>query len=638
MLVRRTLLGAGLAIPALSACAAITERTPDWLPRATTPDFLRRDTTLPRDPHSHARPEEARVKHVSLDLTADFERKVLHGTATLDIERRADADRIFLDVDGLLIKSVRTNVGEPTWRETRRRTDMGSALEIPLWPGANQIVIEYETSPQAGALQWLEPAQTASGKHFLFSQGQAILTRTWIPTQDSPGIRQTYDARITVPRDLKAVMSADMGPRRGRRVRGGRRFRFRMDQPIPPYLIALAVGDIQFRRIGRRSGVYAEPSVIDAAANEFVDLERMIDAAEDLYGGYRWGRYDVLVLPPSFPYGGMENPKLTFATPTILAGDRSLVSLIAHELAHSWSGNLVTNALWSDFWLNEGFTNYFEGRITEALYGEDLAAMQNVLAWADIQAAIAAGPADSTRLHLPGERGAEDYVAAIAYDKGALFLRTIEAAIGRDRMDRYLRAYFDRNAFQPMTTERFLEDFRYHVVRGDEALEQSLQLDAWAHEPGLPSNAVEPRATGFEEVAHFVNDFANAGSPPAAAPWENWGTLQRQRYLQTLPRALSQAQLDTLERAFGLNEIGNSEVLFDWLSLALRNRYEPAVAPTERFLTRMGRGKFVRPLYRAMMDQGDWGQPYARRIYAAARAGYHPIVQGQVDRIVTPGS
>lgn len=633
-MLRRTLLGGAVLAPlALSACAT-TERV--LSPIASALGFG--GEALPRDPHSHARPEIARVTHVSLDLEVDFERKVLSGTATLDIQRRDDADELVLDVDTLVIKGVRTNVGEPTWRQTAHGADLGNALRIPLWPGANRVVIEYETSPAAGALQWLAPEQTASRKPFLFSQGQSILTRTWIPTQDSPGIRQTYDARITVPDGLKALMGADMTTRRGRRVRGGKRqFRFSMDKPIPPYLIALAVGDVEFRRVGRRTGVYAEPSVVEAAATEFSDMERMLETAEDLYGGYRWGRYDVLVLPSSFPYGGMENPKLTFATPTIIAGDKSLVSLIAHELAHSWSGNLVTNAVWADFWLNESFTTYFEGRITEALYGADFAAMQNVLAWADIQTAIANEPADSQRLHLRGERGAEDYVSAIAYEKGALFLRTIERTIGRQRWDAYLRSYFDRHAFQPMTTERFLADFRNRLVRGDDALEQSLQLDTWVFEPGLPSNAQEPRADGFEEVAHFAADFA-AGGVPASAPWENWGTMQRQRYLQTLPRELPRERLDALESSFALNSITNSEVLFDWLSLALRNRYEPALAPTESFLTSMGRGKFVRPLYRTMMDQGDWGQPHARRIYALARAGYHPITQGQVDRIVTPAT
>ncbi|MEQ1617192.1 MAG: M1 family metallopeptidase [Terricaulis sp.] len=620
---RRTLLAAACAAPALSACATV--------PHAAAPARL-----PPHDSHSHARPEEARVTHVSLDLAADFERKVLHGTATLSIEVREGAREIVLDVDGIQIQSVRSNIGPAVWNIGARDEALGAPLSIALAPGVTTLAIAYETAPGAGALQWLEPAQTASGKRFLFSQGQSILTRTWVPTQDSPGIRQTYDARIVAPEGLRVVMSAEMLTPEGEPTEGGRAYRFRTPNPIPPYLIAIAIGDLAFRAVGPHTGVYAEPSMIERAAYECADMERMLRTAEALYGRYRWGRYDVLVLPPSFPFGGMENPRLTFLTPTFLAGDRSLVSLIAHELAHSWSGNLVTNALWADGWLNEGVTSYIEGRIVEALYGEENFAMQITLAWADIQAAIAAGPPDDTRLHLTGPRSADGGVSAIVYDKGALFLRTMERIVGRRRFDAYLRSYFDRYAFQPIVTEWFLSDVREHLVRGDAGLEAQLQLDAWAYEPGLPPNAEEPHAAAFDRVAVQVAAF-NAGGPASAIPWASWGTFERQRFLQTLPRELPAARLAELEAALRLNSTGNAEVLFDWLSLAIRNRVEASMPAVEDFLTRQGRGKFVRPLYRALMEQGEWGVAHARRIYVRARAGYHPIVQGGADRIVGAG-
>ncbi|MGD9816487.1 MAG: M1 family metallopeptidase [Hyphomonadaceae bacterium] len=619
-MLRRTLLATALAAPALSACA-------------TTPVAARAPLApLPHDESSFARPDEARVTHVSLDLTADFDRKAFHGTCTLTIAARDDAREIVLDQDGLVIQAI-TARGRPLqYRIGEGRAELGAPLIVEL-NGAREIEIAYQSAPNASALQWLEPQQTASNKRFLFSQGQAILNRTWIPTQDSPGIRQTYDARIVVPEGLKAVMSAEMLTPNGQRTQDGQRaFRFRMPQAIPPYLIAVAIGDLVHRDVGPRTGVYAEPSVVEAGAYECADMERMMQVAETLYGDYRWGRYDVLILPPSFPYGGMENPRLTFLTPTFLAGDRSLVSLVAHELAHSWSGNLVTNAVWADSWLNEGFTSYIEGRIGEELFGVENARMAEVLSWADVQTALRTAAPDAQKLHNPTSA---EPPSAITYDKGALFLRTVEGIVGRQRLDSYLRSYFDRHAFQPMTTEWFLADFREHVVRGDSALEARLMLDQWAYEAGLPSNAVEPHAAGFDEVARFVDDFANRGGPPAAAPWESWGTMQRQRYLQTLPRELTRAQLAALESAFGLNDTGNAEVLFDWLALAVRNGYEPAAPSLERFLSRQGRGKFVRPLYRALMDQGPWGQEIARRVFAAARATYHPIVQQAVDRIVT---
>jgi aminopeptidase N len=619
-MLRRTLLGSALAAPLLAACATTgASRSEPMAP-------------LPHDASSYARPDEARVRHVSLALTADFERKVFRGKAMLDVVARPDAREIVLDSKGLVIAAVRAGGREAAYTLGTHDEEKGAPLTIAL-NGARRIEIEYESAPGASALQWLEPAQTASGKHFLFSQGQAIHNRTWIPTQDSPGIRQTYDARIVAPADLKVVMSAEMLTPEGEVAGPGvRAFRFRMPQAIPPYLIAIAIGDLAHRDVGARTGVWAEPSVVERGAYECAEMERMVEVAESLYGPYRWGRYDVLILPPSFPYGGMENPRLTFLTPTVLAGDRSLTPLIAHELAHSWSGNLVTNATWPDGWLNEGFTSYIEGRIGEVLFGAEHAREAEVLAWADIQRALQTLPPDAQKLYFEGET--EDS-SAIVYDKGALFLRTVERIVGRERLDSYLRSYFDRHAFQPMTTARFLADFRAHVVQGNSALEAQLKLDEWAYGPGVPDNAVEPRASGFDEVDRAVAAFNAGGAAPGA--WPNWNTMQRQRFLQTLPRAMARERLDALQSALDLNTIGNMEVRFDWLALAVRNGYEPAGGAVEHFLSEQGRGKFVTPLYRALMDQGEWGQGLARRIYSHARPSYHPIVQARLDRIVTNG-
>jgi len=618
MIQRRTLLGATLAAPALSACA--------------TTDIRAALPSLPHDPHSFAKPDEARVLNVSLDVRADFERKVIAGMCRLTIAARDDAREIVLDTRGLKIGSISGNGRELPFTIGESQPDLGAPLTIQL-NGAREITIAYESADNADALQWLTPAQTASGKPFLFSQGQAILTRTWAPTQDSPGIRQTYDVRLVVPEGLKAVMSAEMLTPDGEPVEGGRAFRFRMTNPVPIYLMSLGVGELVFGAVGPRTGVWTEPSVLERGLYECADMEAMVRTAEALYGPYRWGRYDVLILPPSFPYGGMENPRLTFLTPTFLAGDRSLVSLIAHELAHSWSGNLVTNAVWADSWLNEGFTSYFENRISEALYGEERAKMAQVLDWAGIQEAISTLPPEYQRLHLRTEVESQGNTSPIVYDKGALFLRTIERTMGRQRFDAYLRSYFDRYAFQPMTTERFLADFRERAVRGDAALEQQLQLDTWAYEPGLPSNAEEPHAVTFDQVDAAVAAF-NAGGAPDGSQWQSWGTYERQRFLQTLPRTLARARLDALEAAFNLNETGNNEVLFNWLELVVNNRYDLGLPTLERFLTSQGRGKFVRPLYRALWAQGDWGHAIARRIYAQARSGYHNLVSAAVDRIL----
>jgi aminopeptidase N len=592
---------------------------------------------LPLDIHSFARPAEARVTHVALDLATDFAERRLEGTATLTVARAANAERIVLDTKSLTILGV-TDASGRALRYAQGQSDaiLGTPLTVDLPPAGDRIVIRYRTSPDAGALQWLSSAQTAGKRHpYLFSQGQAILTRSWIPTQDSPGIRQTYSARITVPAELRAVMSAEQRTAAPGAQGATRTFEFALTQPVPPYLIALAVGDIDFRPIGARTGVYAEPSVVDSAAREFADVERMVEAAESLYGPYRWGRYDILVLPPSFPFGGMENPRLTFATPTILAGDRSLVSLIAHELAHSWSGNLVTNATWSDFWLNEGFTTYFENRIMEALYGRDIAAMLQLLDLETLRAEIAAAGADTaeTVLHLDlTGRDPDAGMTQIAYDKGAAFLRMLEHAVGRERWDAYLRGYFDRHAFQPMTTERFLADLRAKLLAGDPALERTLQIDRWVYGAGLPGNAPAPVSDRFAKVAAQARAFV-AGTPADSLATRGWITQEWQHFLGSLPDTMSSARMSALDRAFGFTTTGNSEVLFAWLRKAIASRYEPAMPALERFLTTQGRRKFLRPLYEDLM-KAEWGRPMARRIYAEARPLYHPVSANSIDEIV----
>ena len=589
------------------------------------------------DPHSYARPAEARVTDVALDLHADFTRKIFEGSATLTLQAAPDARDVVLDTRRLEIQSVADATGATlTYAFGPNDPILGRSLTIALPADRKTIVVRYRTSPDAEALQWLSPAQTAGGAHpYLFSQGQAILTRTWIPTQDSPAIRQTYRARIVVPSPLRAVMSAEVLTPDGRPVEGGHAFEFKLEQPVPPYLIAIAIGDIAFKAVGPRSGVYAEPSVIDRAASEFADLEKRIEAAEALGGPYRWGRYNVLVLPPSFPFGGMENPRVTFATPTILAGDRSLTSLIAHELAHSWSGNLVTNATWRDFWLNEGFTTYFENRIMEQLYGVPRARMLEVLGRRDLESELATlkdKPGDQIlHIDLTG-RNPDDGVTSIAYDKGAAFVRMIEAKVGRQRFDPWLRGYFDRHAFTSLTTAQFLEDLRANLIGGDAALEKQLQLDEWLEKPGLPANATRPTSDAFTGVERQVKRFTG-GALASSLETNSWTTQEWQHFLRALPSELTVTQLADLDRAFRFSERGNSEVLFAWLRIAIRHRYQQAMPALERFLTSQGRRKFLKPLYEDLMAT-DWGKAEAKRIYTVARPTYHAVSTTTIDAIV----
>ena len=588
-----------------------------------------------RDVHSYARPLEARVHHIALDLGIDFTTKRISGTATLDIARKPQAKEIVLDDKGLEIQDIRDGSGKPlTWKVGATDKNLGAPLAIALGPDTKRIAIRYKSAPDAGALLWLTPEQTAGKKHpYVFSQGEAIENRSWIPTQDSPGIRQSWEAKISVDKPLTVVMSA---PRAAEPADAGnqRTFSFRMDHSVAPYMIAIAAGDLAFKPLGPRTGVWTEPVMLDAAAAELSDTEKMVSAAEKLYGPYQWGRYDLLVLPPSFPIGGMENPTRTFLTPTFIAGDKSLVSLVAHELAHSWSGNLATNATWADFWLNEGMTTYAQSRIIEELYGPKVAAQQISLGVDDLNTAIAenGGPnGPDTRLHLDATgRSPDDVSSNIAYEKGAAFLRTIEATVGRDRFDAYLKGWFERHMFQPVTSAIFLADLRQHLVKGDTALEQKLMLDQWVYQPGIPANMVKPDPKAFAEVDGAVAAFVKAAARPQA--WDRWNTDERLRFLNLLPRKLGKGYLDELSRGLGLNEAQyNKEIQFAWLDLAVANRYDPAVPLLEQFLTAQGRGKFVKPLIKALAKDPQWGRPIAVRIYAKARPLYHPIVPRDLD-------
>ena len=606
-------------------------------PRAVAPILNEPEA---QDWHSFARPQVARVTHVALDLALDFAARRIGGTATLDLQAADGAQEIVLDNKGLEISAVTDAQGQALPFEVGQGDAIRGRPVTVRMGAARRIRIAYRSAPDAAALQWLNPAQTAGGRHpYLFSQGQAILNRTWIPTQDSPGIRQTWEARISAPQPLTVVMSGDRLTPEGEALEDGRRaFRFRMNHPVPTYAIAIAAGDIAFRALGARTGVWTEPAMLDRAAAELADTERMVEAAERLYGPYRWGRYDLLVLPPSFPYGGMENPTLTFLTPTFIAGDRSLNGLVAHELAHSWSGNLVTNAAWGDSWLNEGVTSYFENRIMEALYGRERAAQEAALSWDSMQRDMAeiGATANGTRLHVPVEGlDPDSFGVSIAYDKGATFLRTLERIIGRERWDAYLRTYFDRHAFQPMTSARFLADLRQHLIRGDAALEQRLGLNDWVYGTGVPANAARPDPRAFAGVDSAVTAFTAGGAPPAA--YASWTTAERLRFIDALPRQQSATRLAALDGALRLSASGNSETLFAWLRLALANRYQPAVAPAERFLTTQGRRKFVVPLFQTLMAQGDWGRPIARRIYQRARPTYHPVTGNSVDTLMRGG-
>jgi aminopeptidase N len=598
-------------------------------------------STRSHDEHSYAEPDKVRISHLALDLAVDFDKKQLSGTATLDVNfYDKTATTLVLDSDNLLIDKIEGSDGTGDWKALTytlapRDPVLGSKLTIAVTQPMRQVRITYATSPQASGLQWLDPSMTeGKTQPFMFSQSEAIHARSWVPLQDTPGVRFSYVAHIKTPPNAMALMSADSDPAAARTGD----YHFTMPQQVPSYLLAIAVGDLVFKRISDRSGVWAEPSMAPKAAAEFSDTEKMIETAEGLYGPYRWGRYDILVLPPSFPYGGMENPTLTFATPTVIVGDKSLVSLVAHELSHSWSGNLVTNASWKDIWLNEGFTVYVQGRITEALYGQDAADMERVIDQDELRAEIKSGdiaPADQV-LMLPALTGRDpdDALSDIAYTKGAWFLQFLEQRYGRDVFDQFLKGYFDNFAFRSISSDDFEAYLRANLLPKKPGIVTDAELHAWLHEPGIPKFATPAHSARFDAVDAARKAWLDNGTVPASDATAKWSTQEWVHFLEGMPDKLTADQIATLDKAYHFTGTPNAEIAQRWYPLTVRSGDTAARPDMAAFLQRIGRMKLITPIY-AALAQTQEGLAFAKDTFAKAKPGYHPITIAAVDEVLS---
>jgi leukotriene-A4 hydrolase len=582
---------------------------------------------LARDPHTYSDPNEAKVTHLEWDAAVDFETRIITATATYDIETSDNADDITLDINNLTISKVEVDGAEVEYAIGPEKKHLGQALSIPITKESKKVAIHYTTDPEAGALLWVE-----GDKPFLFTQSQAILGRTWLPCQDSPGVRYTYNATVKVRPDLMALMSAE----NPQELSADGVYHFKMEQPIPSYLMALAVGNVEFRPIGDRTGVYAVPELIDAAEYEFQEMDDMLVAAEELYGKYVWERYDLLILPPAFPFGGMENPRLTFATPTIIAGDRSLVALVAHELAHSWSGNLVTNSTWDDFWLNEGFTVYFEQRIMESVYGRETSEMLAKLSRQglieeeeDIRVTQNLPNDTKLKLDLAG-RNPDDGLTAIPYDKGYFFLRLIEETVGRENWDAFLLEYFTEHSFKVMDTDRFLAYLNENLLTGE--FQDAVNVDDWVFGVGIPQNIPEVNSDRMADVDAFVTKWNAKEIASSELPWESWVYQERNRFVGGMADDCGVEQMSEIDAAFGIGQSGNNEVLFSWLEKSIRNNYTPAYPRLEKFLVEVGRRKFLTPLYRAMIETDQ--KEMSLSIYGKARGNYHAVATMTMDELL----
>jgi len=590
-------------------------------------------TTAITDEHSYSKPELAVAKHLDLDIKVDFDTQTISGKASWTIDNISKGNEIIFDENTLNITKVTLGDDEKETKfELGKDVEFhGKPLHITIEPNTTKVNIYYSTTKDAVALQWLKPEQTADKKKpFLFSQGESVWSRTWIPCQDSPGIRFTYNAKVTVPKDLLAVMSA-VNPQKKNDTGV---YTFKQDKAIPSYLMAIAVGDIEFQAIDNRTGVYAEPSVLKSAAYEFAELGKMVNAAEKLYRPYRWGRYDVLVLPPSFPYGGMENPNLTFLTPGVIAGDRSLTSLLAHELGHSWSGNLVTNATWDDIWLNEGFTTYVEHRIGEAIFGKKEFEMQNVITNKELIDNVAeygdTSPDTRLKVSLTG-RNPDDGISMIPYVKGYAFLRVIENAVGREKFDVFIKNYFDAHAFKSITTEDFVKYLNENLIKGDKTLAAKIKLEDWIYKPGIPANILPVSSVDFNAIDKIQKSWRETGV--AGLSKKITTTAEKQHFIDHLPADITAKEMEAIDKEFNFTKGGNFIIKRQWFVQAIIHQYKVANPAIEQFLIGISRTGSVMMLYKEMVKTPE-GKVWAKQVFDKAKSGYHATTIQAVEGVL----
>ena len=573
----------------------------------------------PQDLTTYSDLEQGRITHIDFRIRADFAARVLDIEAAYQMQESVHGS-LYLDTYKLNVKGARVNGRALAWELDEEDEILGQRLHLKDMDGADKFTLTFSTSPESRALQWIDASQTAGGKHpFLFSQCQSIHARSIFPCQDTPSVRFTYSAEVEAPEGLRAVMAAEQV----KASEGSGKFHFQMLQPIPSYLFAIGIANLVFREFGPRTGIYAEPEIIEAAAWEFAGNEAKMDEAEKLLGPYMWGRYDLLVLPPSFPYGGMENPRLTFLTPTSILGTRGQTSLITHELAHAWTGNLITNATWRDFWLNEGWTTYAESRITEVLEGKDshdLHDAYNERGLIKFMTERLGMDSPHTCLKLPAdEKDADSFTTTVAYYKGCFFLKECEYIVGRERFDAFIHRYMKRFRFQSLTTEGFLNFLKAELPE----VFEKVDVQKWVYEPGLPERRNKPQSHLYDEVGKVLSDYEE-GKRPAREQVMNWRRYQILSFLQGLPKKTAVEDCMYFEDILELEKANDGAFFSLFYAVCIASGYEQAMPRIEKFMGAVGRMLYVLPILRAMTET-DWSKGLARPLFEHIRGRHHQI-------------
>ncbi|KAI8894300.1 peptidase family M1-domain-containing protein, partial [Globomyces pollinis-pini] len=594
------------------------------------------------DPNSYANTHEIVITHAHLNWNINFNQKLITGSVELSFKAITHGvSLILLDTRYLSIKSISdTESTDVKFQYLENHSKFGTPLQIqlnhPLQSNeAIKLVIEYQTTDNCTALQWLDKNQTIGKQYpYLFSQCQAIHARSIIPCQDTPGIKFTYSAKVTVERPFVALMSAVQTNHTGDT------FTFEQKTAIPSYLIAIAVGKLEGIKVGPRTTVWSEPEVVKSAAWEFEETELFIKAGEDLLTPYEWGIYDLLILPPSFPYGGMENPCLTFVTPSLIAGDRSLVDVVAHELAHSWMGNLVTNKNWEHFWLNEGFTVFIERKILGRIYGEPFRNFHAILGVKDLQDSVDDfGEAEAHYTCLCpklANESPDDAYSSVPYEKGFNFLIYLETLLGGSVIfEKFIKAYVVEFSHKSITTDDF-KMFLYQYFTNQKETLDKVQWNDWLHKPGMPivTNLFDDSLVkSSQDLAKRWNEHSKSLDLFTKSEFDTFTSNQKVMFLETLSQyeALDTTVMDQLEKAYNLNDYKNCEIKFSWQMLCLKFNAQFIVPHVIDFVTSMGRMKYVRPLYKSLY-RSKGGSDVAVKTFQSHRQFYHPICASLVAK------
>ncbi|KAJ8411320.1 hypothetical protein AAFF_G00173260 [Aldrovandia affinis] len=593
------------------------------------------------DPSSFSSPSKCTTKHLNLTYRVDFDSHVIKGKVSLTLEVLEDNfSGLTLDTKDLQIATVTANGQEASFTMGVQHRFKGTPLEITLpfeLSRGQHVIVEvtYDTAPSASALQWLRPEQTAGKKQpYLFSQCQATHCRTMVPCQDTPSVKHTYYAQVSVPRELVALMSAmrdgqEADPRDNSRTI----YRFRQPVPMPSYLIALVVGALENREIGPRTRVWSEKETVDLAAFEFSETESMLKTAEQLAGPYVWGQYDILVLPPSFPYGGMENPCLTYATPTLLAGDRSLSNVIAHEISHSWTGNLVTNQTWEHFWLNEGHTVYLERMIGRSMENEQFRQFKAIGGWKELQESVNTFGAKNPLTNLVpnlDEVDTDEAFSSVPYEKGFALLYHLEELLGGPEVFMgFIKSYIQMFTYSSITTEEW-KSYLFTYFKDKVDILNKVDWNGWMHTPGMPPVKPQYDTTLADACIALCQRWAKAkDSDLTQFSAGDLKALSSHQIIEFLALLLQEepiplSHVKRMQEVYNMNAIKNSEIRFRWLRVCVRARWEEAVPLAFKMATEQGRMKFTRPLFRELYNF-DKFQQEAVSTFIKHRGAMHPV-------------